>query len=114
MTNKELEEFFLEGESDDDIEDVKLDFDQIKANLPDYASQKLCEMIVCDRYFGFEHKISIICMEELARRRAAGDSFNYEAHIAEISKEMPELDLSGTPDIRTVLNQAISRKINGR
>lgn len=112
MTNKELEDFYLEAESDEEIEDVKLDIDQIKSNLPQYSSQKLCEMIVCDRYFGFEHKLSIMCMEELASRRATGDTFKYEDHIAEITKEMPVLDLSGTPDIRTVLNQAISKKIN--
>lgn len=114
MTNKELEDFFLDGDPEEEIEEIKLDFDGIKSNISNYPSQKLCEMIVCDRYFGFEQKISIMCMEELARRRLAGDPFNYEAHIAEISKEMPELDLSTTPDIRTVLNQAISRKINNR
>ncbi len=112
MTNKELEDFFLEDDSAEEVEDVKLDIVQIQANLPKYSSQKLCEMIVCDRYFGFEHKLSVICMEELASRRLAGDAFKYEDHIAEISKEMPVLDLSGTPDIRAVLNQAISRKIN--
>lgn len=112
MSNKELEEFFLDDDSDEGIEEVKLDIDQITVNLPQYPSKKLCEMIVCDRYFGFEHKLSKMCMEELAKRRVAGDNFNFEAHIAEISKEMPELDLSITPDIRAVLNQAISRKIN--
>ena len=112
MTNKELEEFFLDDDSDGGLEEVKLDLDQIKANMPQYGNQKLCEMIVCDRYFGFEHKISTICMEELARRRGAGDTFAFEVYIEKISKEMPELDLSGAPDIRTILNQALSRKID--
>lgn len=112
MTNKELEDFFLDDSTDDDLEEVKLDIDQIKANLPQYGNQKLCEMIVCDRYFGFEKKISTICMEELARRRSEGDTFAFEAHIDQITKEMPVIDLSGTPDIRTILNQAISRKID--
>lgn len=114
MTNKELEDFFLDDNSDDDIEEVKLDIDQIKANLPQYGNQKLCEMIVCDRYFGFEKKVSTICMEELARRRAEGDVFAFEAYIDQITKEMPVIDLSGTPDIRTILNQAISRKIDAK
>lgn len=114
MTNKELEDFFLDDDSDDGLEEVKLDIDQIKANLPQYGNQKLCEMIVCDRYFGFEQKISTICMEELARRRSTGDAFAFEAYIDKISKEMPVLDLSGTPDIRTILNQALSRKIDAK
>ena len=114
MTNKELEDFFLEEESEEDTENVTLDFDQIKSNLPQYSKEKLCEMIVCDRYFGFEQKISLMCMEELARRRLEGDTFNYEDHIAKISKELPELNLNAAPDIRTILNQAISRKINAR
>jgi len=113
MTNKELEDFFLDDGLLDE-EPVQLDIDQIKANLPQYGNQKLCEMIVCDRYFGFEHKISTICMEELARRRAEGDLFAFEVYIEQISKEMPVLDLSGSPDIRTILNQAMSRKIDAK
>lgn len=114
MSNKELEEFLQEEGSGEELEEVKLDIDQIKANLPQYSSQKLCEMIVCDRYFGFEHKISTICMEELAKRRLAGDIFNYETHIDLVTKELPVLDLSVAPDIRTIMNQAISRKIDGK
>lgn len=114
MSNKELEEFLQEEGSGEELEEVKLDIGQIKANLPQYSSQKLCEMIVCDRYFGFEHKISTICMEELAKRRLAGDIFNYETHIDLVTKELPVLDLSVAPDIRTIMNQAISRKIDGK
>ena len=114
MTNKELEEFFLDDEADSEVEDVKLDIDQITANAPKYSNQKLCEMIVCDRYFGFEHTVSTICMEELARRRLAGDTFNFEAYIEQTTKELPVLDLSVAPDIRTILNQAISKKIDSK
>jgi hypothetical protein len=112
MTNKELEEFFLDDLSLDEEEEVKLDIEEMKANIPQFTSQKLCEMVVCDRYFGFEQKISVICMEELAARRLKGEVFNFEGYIEQVSKEMPVLDLSGSPDIRTILNQAISRKIN--
>lgn len=111
MTNKELEDFFLQDDSED-VEEVKLDIDQVIALLPKYSNQKLCEMIVCDRYFGFEHKISTVCMEELAKRRLSGDNFNFEMYIDQVTKEMPVLDLSAAPDIRTILNQAISRKLD--
>jgi hypothetical protein len=113
MTDKELEDFFLQDE-DEEVEDVKLDINKMISNLPHSSNQKLCEMIVCDRYFGFEQKISAVCMEELAKRRAAGDAFNFEVYIEQISKEMPVLDLSSTPDIRTILNQAISRKLDNK
>lgn len=112
MTNKELEDFFLQDDPEEEVEEVKLDIVQMTANLPKYSNQKLCEMIVCDRYFGFEHKISTVCMEELAKRRLAGDAFNFEAYIDQVTKEMPVLDLSAAPDIRTILNQAISRKLD--
>jgi thymidylate synthase ThyX len=92
------------------LEDVKLDIELIKSLLPQYSNEKLCEMIVCDRVFGFEQRISAICMEELAKRRMAGDSFNFESYIDQVQKEFPVLDFS-TPDLRTVLNQAIGRKI---
>jgi hypothetical protein len=106
MVNKELEEFLDEGEP---VEDVKLDLDKIKENLPQYSNEKLCEMIVCDRYLGFGQRISDVCMEELAKRRLAGDVFHFESRITELQKELPVLDFS-MPDIREVLNQAISNR----
>ena len=108
MKNKELEE--LLGD-DSPVEDVTLDLDLVKSLIPQYSNEKLCEMIVCDRVFGFEHKISVMCMEELAKRRIAGDVFNFESYIDQVQKEFPVLDFT-IPDIRTVLNQAIGRKIN--
>lgn len=110
MINKELEELLrIDDDDDGDIEDGKMDLDKIKENLPSYSSEKLCEMLVCDRYLGMGKNISIICMEELAKRRMAGDAFNFESHITEIQKELPVLDFT-IPDIQEVLNQAIGRK----
>ncbi len=109
MTNKAYEEFLLDDD-DSPVEEVRLDIDVVRANLPQYSSENLCEMIVCDRYFGFEQKISIICMEELAKRRVAGDIFHFESYIEQVQKEMPVLDLVN-PDLRTMLHQAINGKI---
>lgn len=95
------------------FEEVKLDIDKIKENVPQYSNEKLCEMIVCDRYFGFEHKISAICMEELAKRRANGDTFNFESYIDSFYNELPVLNFS-TPDIRIVLQQAINAGKSGK
>jgi hypothetical protein len=93
------------------LEDVKLDMELVKSLLPQYSNEKLSEMIVCDRVFGFGQRISAICMEELAKRRMAGDAFNFESHIDQVHKEFPVLDFA-TPDLRTVLNQAIGRKFS--
>ena len=48
-------------------------------------------------------------MQELANRRLAGDTFNFETYIETKQRELPVLDFSNT-DIRTVLAQASSRK----
>ena len=108
MKNKELEE--LLGD-DSPVEDVTLDLDLVKSLIPQYSNEKLCEMIVCDRYFGFGEKLSPICMEELARRRIAGDTFDFESYIDQTYKELPVLDLT-IPDVRSILHQAIGRKLN--
>jgi hypothetical protein len=109
MTKNELDEFF---DDDSPIEDVKLDLDKIRENLPTYSSEKLCEMIVTDRYLGFGQKFDTMCMEELAKRRIAGDTFNFEKYIEESQKDLPALEFGSLPDIRTILSQAIGRKIN--
>lgn len=105
MTANDFEEFFHD---DDSLEQVKLDFAQIKSLLPSYSNEKLCEMIMCDRYFGFGQRIDLMCMEELAKRRAAGDTFDFESYIDQQTKEMPVINLK-TPDLREVLQQAMAQ-----
>jgi hypothetical protein len=95
--------------SDGPLEEVKLDINMIKNYIHEYDSVKLCEMIVADRYFGMEEKISPICMEELAKRRMAGDPFNFETYIEQAHKSLPVLNFT-MPDLRTVLAQAIAMK----
>lgn len=87
---------------------TKLDIEKIKANISEYDSQKLCDMIVCDRYFGLEEKISVVCMEELSKRRIAGDAFDFETHIDKSIKALPSLKFV-MPDFRTML-AGIARK----
>jgi hypothetical protein len=108
MSNKEIDDLLADNEP---IEEVKLDLEQVKANLPKFKSEKLCEMIVCDRYFGFQEKISPICMQELAKRRLDGDTFDFESYIDATYKELPVLDFT-IPDIRGILHQAMGRKFN--
>lgn len=93
--------------SNEPIEEVKFDLDKIKENVPLFSNDKLCEMIVCDRYFGLEEKVSEICMEELGKRRAAGDTFNFEKHITDIGKELPSLDFK-VPDFAGIVKKVIS------
>ena len=109
--NKNELDFNLEFEEEDDqdIENVSFNIDIIKNNIPKFSSHKLCEMIVCDRYFGFEKSISIPCMEELSKRRDNGDNFDFENYIDNSYNELPQLQLL-TPDLRTILNQVTKIK----
>jgi len=104
MTNN----FIDLDDDEDDIESVPLDINTVKEELPTYTSEKLCEMIVCDRYFGCYKDIAIMCMEELAARRAAGDQYDFETHIDKSLADMPKLDFV-MPDLGEVL-----RKLAGK
>lgn len=92
--------------NEEQVEIVKFDLDKVKSNLPSYSTEKICEMIVCDRYFGFEEKVSSICMEELAKRRLAGDDFDFENYIDSAYKTLPELNFN--TDIRSLLQNVIA------
>src|SRR5574337_1094979 len=114
IKNKEnLHTNILDDEPDDDFEvkNTGLDLNLIRNKIPGYTSEKLCEMIVCDRYFGCYKEIAIMCMEELSNRRTNGDAFNFEDYIENAYKELPQLDFS-VPDLGDVLRQAIGRKLN--
>lgn len=90
-----------------EMEYKPLNIDVVKEMIPGYSSQKLCEMIICDRYFGCYREIAIMCMEELACRRIDGDFFAFEKVIDEGYKTLPELNLGTNFNIRDVLQQAI-------
>lgn len=97
----------LDLDSDEPIESTTLDVTLVKSKIPTYSSQKLSEMIVCHRYLGFSEEISIACMEELGRRRQAGDNYDFESYIETSLKGLPVLNIGTGFDIRDLLNQAI-------
>lgn len=95
--------------NDNELEPVDLDLNIIKEKVPQYTSEKLCEMIVCDRYFGFNQQIAIICMEELSNRRLNGNEFAFEDYIEKCMADLPPLNFN-IPNLRDVLHQAIKIK----
>jgi hypothetical protein len=96
-------------DSDGPLEQVILDLELIKSNIINYTSHKLCEMIVCHRYLGFNQEVAIMCMEELSNRRVKGDNFDFESHIDQCLADLPPLNFS-LPNLRDVLHQAIKVK----
>jgi hypothetical protein len=99
---------------DDKIEDIKyapLDIEIVRTNVPSYSSEKLCEMIVCDRYFNFNREIAIICMKELASRREKGDDFQFEDYIEKSYNTLPKLDFGGLPDLSSMLQHLIGKNL---
>lgn len=89
-----------------------LDINVVRQMVPTYTSQKLCEMIVCDRYFGGFREVAVICMEELSKRRQNGDSFQFEKAIDDAFKTLPDLTFTngGGVDIRAILQQSIKAR----
>jgi len=105
MTTNKLDDEF---DDEEDFDVVTFDLDSIKLKIPTYTSKKLCEMIVADRYFGCYKEMAVFCMEELAKRREAGDAFNFEQVITDSMKELPVLDFI-VPDLGTVLRSLIGQ-----
>lgn len=107
MKNKGFEQFL--NEDDGPLEMVQLDLEKVKTSVLECSNEKLCEMIATDRYFGFGEKIAPLCMEELARRRVAGDTFAFESCIEQAHKSLPVLNFA-IPDLRTVLMETIKMR----
>lgn len=98
MTNNKQEDLPLGDET------VKFDLEKVKANIPSYSSEKLCEMIVCDRYFSFSPEMGVLCMQELATRRVAGNEFAFENYIEQVYSQLPKITFN-VPDLRATLTQ---------
>ena len=75
----------------------------LQLKISKFSSQKLCEIIVTARYLGSLKQQAILCMQELAQRRATGEIFDYESHI--------ETELKKLPDFKTDLKKIL--RING-
>jgi hypothetical protein len=100
----------LDLDNNEPIKHTVLDLDVVRSKVPTYTSEKLSEMIVCERYFGFHPDVAIMCMEELASRRIKGDNFPFEDYIDKAFAELPKLEFD-TPDLRTVLHNVIGQQV---
>lgn len=69
------------------------DIDEFKKTLQIISNNKLCEIIVANRYLGIMKDEAIASMEELARRRTNGDDFKYESHIDQLLESLPKFNL---------------------
>jgi hypothetical protein len=65
------------------------------------SSEKLCEVIVSQRYLGIMRDEAILCMKELAKRRASGDTFEFEKRIEEILNSLPKIKIDMNEVLRT-------------
>ena len=81
-----------------------LDLDKVRANVPIFSTNKLCEMIVAYRYLNFSEESAIICMQELGKRRAEGDDTKFEDIINNMQKELPPLEFQ-VPSMKSALSQ---------
>jgi hypothetical protein len=85
---------------------TELNIAKIIENLHQYDMIRLCDIIICDRYLGFNPELATACMEELGRRRSAGDTFDFEEYIEREYKALPKLEFS-VPDLRSALDQVM-------
>jgi hypothetical protein len=73
--------------------------DLIKEKIPEFTSEKLCQIIVANRYLNYSKDLAVASMLELSSRRENGSNFNYESYIEESLSSLPKLDFS-KPDLR--------------
>jgi hypothetical protein len=91
-----------ENMNDDGNEEI-ISEEEILKNINTYSIEKLCDIIIANRYLGMFNKLHIPCMEELSRRRASGDMFPFEDYIENNIKDLPKLDFKIT-DIGAMIN----------
>lgn len=79
----------LNQENIDNKNIFNLDF--IKENINNFSTKKICNIIVTNRYLGFNKELNVFCMTELANRRKNGDTFLFENYIEEEFNKLPKL-----------------------
>lgn len=72
--------------------------------IPEFSSEKLCDIIICNRYLGVYKDLAVSCMIELSNRRSNGNDFDFESYIDNNYKELPKLDFT-IPNFSNVIKQ---------
>lgn len=72
-------------------------------DLKDKDSKALAAMVVVYRHLHLEKEQAIACMEELVKRKANGDDFDYEGYISDNLKEMPSSQM-GSKEKNMIMN----------
>ena len=85
------------------------DFNFIKNNINDFSTKKICNIIVSNRYLGFNKELNIFCMTELSNRRKKGDDFLFEKYIEEEFNKLPKLKFE-TQNIFNIINSIRKNK----
>ena len=81
--------------------------------VPDADSKVLAVHIIAYRVIGINKELSIACMEELAKRRSNGDSFNYEEYIESKIKDFPRFKNMDMVNVTNNINTQV-RGMNGK
>jgi hypothetical protein len=84
--------------------------ENVKNNIEEFNSKKLCQIIVCNRYLNTSKDLAIACMEQLSKRRAEGDDFDFESYIETSLSELPVLNFK-ISDIRDAMSKIIRKPV---
>lgn len=109
MTDDNFDDLYNLNDDQEELTFEELNIDKVKEKIPTHSSTKLCEMIVCDRYFGCYAEVAVACMEELAKRRTAGDNFDFESYIEKSYNELPKLEIN-LPNLADVMRSLVGKK----
>lgn len=105
-----LEEILAEDFDIPDIESMdNSSQEELKSNVVNFDSYKLCQFVVAYRYINYNKELAICAMQELGKRRASGDNFAFESVIESSLAELPELNFE-LPDLRSIVSQFSSVK----
>ena len=67
--------------------------EKIEDIITNSSSEVLASNVIAYRLIGYNKELTKLCMEELAKRRESGDTFDYESYIEEKIKstDLPEV-----------------------
>ena len=103
------EEISYEEVKDLNIKNI-LNLDSIKKDINIFSTKKICNIIISNRYLSFDKELNIFCMEELGRRRAAGDNFLFEDYIEEELNKFPQLNINFNKLLNVLNNNSVRKK----
>lgn len=84
----------MENNQDNSLKLDQLSLEQLNDLIKSSSDESLATRVVIYRLLGLQKSLAILCMQELEKRRLAGNTFDFNSYIQEALDQSPKPEIN--------------------